>query len=105
MKLHGCNAASIGYSSNPEEPEPDRRQEYIRERTDAIWDDPCLLEEALDCAGIPFSYETVRLLSACLQAPQKPAPTNADRFVLALAADMEKAVVAAATSDVDNGLS
>ncbi len=47
MKLHGSNAASIGYSSNPEEPERDRREDRISDRFDDIWGDSELLIKAL----------------------------------------------------------
>lgn len=107
MKLHGCNAASIGYASNPEEPEQDRRADYITYRIDQIWCDPHLLELALDDASIPFSYETARLLSSCLQrltSSMTSEMTDAEQFVLSVADDLDNAVRDAAIYDADTRL-
>lgn len=102
----------LGYANNPVEPEPTRKQlrdDHISERWEEIWDSPKLLQEALDDYGISFHEETVRLFSESyvrithqLLSAWRYEMSDAESFVLALADDVDAAVLEAATRDVDN---
>lgn len=100
MRNVNCNA--IGYLHNPEPLEPDQRDDAIAARFDEIWADADLLCYALDDASLPLSLQTCTLLRDASRRLQRiPAQTDAEKFVLALMQDVEKAVLKAATDDVD----
>lgn len=106
--MRETNWNAIGYASMPQPPDTtreDARDDAISARFDEIWDDADLLHCALEDAGIPFSLQTCTRLRDRARwlwlNPHAPR-SEADLFIVGLVEDMQEAVLAAATHEINN---